>query len=75
MSDYNVITTDHRTIDDILGQLRAIKEFPCVVNIYDRAFVVQNESECWCIIQGVEIGAFLAQDLHDEHRHLTTQQG
>ena len=59
---YHSIVTDKRTIDDILNQIRTIREFPCTIKLYDRAFVLSTKEECWTMMQGIEIGAFIIQD-------------
>jgi hypothetical protein len=66
---YHTITTDKLKVDDVLSQLRAIKEFPCTIKLYDRAFVVATMDECWVLIQGVEVGAFLALDRSESQPH------
>jgi hypothetical protein len=62
MADSYKIITDNMSIDDIIAQLRAIKGFPCMVNIYDRVVKVNTEDECDMMIWGLEIGSFLTED-------------
>ena len=53
------ITTERLTIYDVMRQVRAIKEFPATVHIYDRYFVLSNKEEAWAICTGLELGFFL----------------
>lgn len=60
------IITDNLKVDDVISQLRAISEYPCIVSIYDRTFKMLNSSECWSMCHGLEVGAFIAQDEHEK---------
>lgn len=63
---YYIITTDKLKIDDILAQIRAIKEFPCAIKVYDRSFVVATKDECWVLANGIEVGSFLTEELAEQ---------
>jgi len=51
------IATDKKMdLADVLRQLSLIKEFPCIVQLYNRVFPIDNEAELWALHTGLEIG-------------------
>lgn len=71
MSESYKIVTDSLSVNDVISQLRAIKRYPCMVNIYDRAVRVDSYSECDMMIQGIELGGFLTEERFEQ----TAKQG
>jgi hypothetical protein len=62
MSQSYKITTNNLKIEDIIAQLRAIKTYPAIVNIYDRVLKLTNADETHAMIQGLEIGYYIGED-------------
>ena len=62
--------TDGKSIElkDILLQLKAIKEFPATLHIYDRAFVITNKEEMWALLHGIELGWYMAEEHEENNR-------
>jgi len=49
-------------VDDVIAQLRAIKTYPAMINIYDRVIKLDTANECWALCQGLELGNYITED-------------
>lgn len=59
MKNFHIETN---SIKQTLQQLAAIREFPVVLKIYDRAIVVSNKDELTMLKSGIEIGCYVEYD-------------
>jgi hypothetical protein len=66
MSENYKIVTSNLSINDVVAQLRAIKHYPCMVNIYDRAVRIDSYDECDMMIHGIELGSFLTEERFEQ---------
>ncbi len=74
MSDINTyeIVCDDLKPEEIVSQLRSIKEYPAVIHLYDRFFTLSNRGEMFVLCCGVEVGYYIAQE-HKEQSWLNTK--
>jgi hypothetical protein len=49
-------------LEGIIAELQAIKEFPVMLQVYDRVFRVDTEEELLLFKYGIEVGNYLAKD-------------
>jgi hypothetical protein len=63
--NYTIIT-DGLRVEDIISQLRAIKEFPTCIRIYDRIFSILNYSEIIVFVNAFEVGFFLGEEFQEQ---------
>jgi hypothetical protein len=61
-----VVISDNVSIDDIVRQVRAIKEFPAIIKLYDRVFTIDSYDGLFGLIQGLEIGNYTTLDHYEE---------
>jgi hypothetical protein len=60
------ITTDTLKAGDIVSQLRAVKEFPTSIRIYDRVFTILNYSEIIVFVNAFEVGFFIGEEFQEQ---------
>jgi hypothetical protein len=57
------ITTDKKLdVSDVLRQLSAINEFPCVILMNNRTLPIASKDELWVLKMGLEVGWDLVLD-------------
>jgi hypothetical protein len=61
-----VIHCDELKPENIVSQLRAIKDFPAVIKIYDRTFTITNRDEIVILCNGIEIGYFCREEAYEK---------
>ena len=66
MIDLYKIICDGSSLEDISLQIRAIKIFPAVIQIYDRTFRLSNIDEAYVLINGVETGWYMREELFEK---------
>lgn len=62
MTELYRIETKNQNMESVVSQLRAIKNYPIIIALYDRAMMICNVNEIHSLIQGLEIGWFLAEE-------------
>lgn len=60
------IFTEKLSIEEICAQIRAIKEFPATIQLYDRVFILDIPNEKVVLLSGIEIGFFLYSDAKEQ---------
>lgn len=62
MAEGFVIVCDGLSSTEIVGQVRLINTFPCVVRLYDRIFMLDSKGEAAVLATGLEVGWYLCED-------------
>lgn len=65
---FKIIDGHNIHLNDIVVQLKAIKDFPATVNIYDRVIILSDKDQMWALLHGLEVGYYLAEEYEENHK-------
>lgn len=55
-----------KTPDRLINELKTVKEFPCLLAVYDRWFEISDQDELRVLQYGLEVSHFMTLDEMDE---------